>query len=63
LEEACGPSKSRLAIRIGIAAPSVHLAAESQLSPSQRLESLFERMRFGDDLARAELRPLPPRES
>jgi transcriptional regulator with XRE-family HTH domain len=93
-----GVSQRRLAIRTGIAAPSisriengrespsferfaacmealgfeptvelhelrseadpVHLAAEAQLTASQRLESLFEWMRFGDRLARAPLRPL-----
>lgn len=31
-------------------------------TPAQRLESLFEWMRFGDSLARAQLKPLPPRE-
>jgi transcriptional regulator with XRE-family HTH domain len=97
-----GVSQSRLAIRTGIAAPSisrienghespsferfaaclqalgfepsvelralagssadpVHLAAEARLTPAQRLESLFEWMRFGDRLARAELQPLPDR--
>jgi len=100
--ERAGVSQSRLAIRTGIAAPSisrienghespsferfaacvlalgfepsvelralagsradpVHLAAEAQLTPSQRLGSLFEWMRFGDRLARAELRPLADR--
>jgi transcriptional regulator with XRE-family HTH domain len=39
-----------------------HLAAEASLTPSQRLESLFEWMKFGDRLARAELRPLADRE-
>ena len=47
----------------GSRADPAHLAAEAQLTPSQRLESLFEWMRFGDRLARAELRPLTPRES
>jgi len=42
----------------GSRADPVHLAAEAQLTPSQRLESLFEWMRFGDRLARAPLRPL-----
>jgi transcriptional regulator with XRE-family HTH domain len=97
-----GVSQSRLAIRTGIAAPSisrienghespsferfaaclqalgfepsielralagsqadpVHLAAEARLTPAQRLESLFGWMRFGDRLARAELRPLVDR--
>jgi hypothetical protein len=32
------------------------------MTSSQRLESLFEWMRFGDRLARAELRALPARE-
>jgi len=40
-----------------------HLAAESQLTPAQRLENLFEWMRFGDRLARAQLRPLADRDS
>ena len=47
----------------GSRADPVHLAAEARLTPSQRLESLFEWMRFGDRLARAELRPLAPREN
>lgn len=38
-----------------------HLAEESALSPSERLERLFEWMRFGDRLARAEVRPVAPR--
>ena len=46
----------------GSRADPVHLAAEAQLTPSQRLESLFEWMRFGDRLARAEVRPLAGRE-
>jgi transcriptional regulator with XRE-family HTH domain len=45
----------------GSRADPVHLAAEAQLTPAQRLESLFEWMRFGDRLARAELRPLAAR--
>jgi transcriptional regulator with XRE-family HTH domain len=45
----------------GSEADPVHLAAEAQLAPSQRLESLFEWMKFGDRLARAELRPLADR--
>lgn len=45
----------------GSRADPTHLAAEAQLTPAQRLESLFEWMRFGDRLARAELRPLAPR--
>jgi transcriptional regulator with XRE-family HTH domain len=47
----------------GSEADPVHLAAEAQLTPSQRLESLFSWMKFGDRLARAELRPLADRES
>lgn len=47
----------------GSEADPVHLAAEAQLTPSQRLESLFEWMRFGDRLARAQLRRLSDRES
>ena len=46
----------------GSRADPVHLAAEAQLTPSQRLEGLFEWMRFGDRLARADVRPLAPRE-
>ncbi len=46
----------------GSGADPVHLAAEARLTPSQRLESLFEWMRFGDRLARAPLRPLGSRE-
>lgn len=46
----------------GSEADPVHLAAEARLSPSERLESLFEWMKFGDRLARAELRPLADRE-
>ncbi|HEV7482573.1 MAG TPA: helix-turn-helix transcriptional regulator [Solirubrobacterales bacterium] len=46
----------------GSEADPVHLAAEAQLTPSQRLESLFEWMKFGDRLARAELRPIADRE-
>jgi transcriptional regulator with XRE-family HTH domain len=45
----------------GSQADPAHLAAEAQLTPSQRLEGLFEWMRFGDRLARAEVRPLPAR--
>ena len=97
-----GVSQRQLAIRTGIAAPSIsriengrespsferfaaclealgfeptvelrelsgsradpnHLAAEAQLTPSRRLESLFEWMRFGDRLGRAPLRPLSGR--
>ena len=43
-------------------ADPVHLAAEAGETPSQRLERLFEWMRFGDRLARVELRPLSDRE-
>jgi transcriptional regulator with XRE-family HTH domain len=46
----------------GSEADPVHLAAEAQLTPAQRLEGLFEWMRFGDRLARAQLRPLSKRE-
>jgi transcriptional regulator with XRE-family HTH domain len=46
----------------GSEADPVHLAAEAQLTPAQRLEGLFEWMRFGDRLARAQLRPLTDRE-
>lgn len=46
----------------GSEADPVHLAAEGQLTPSERLEGLFEWMKFGDRLARAELRPLADRE-
>jgi len=46
----------------GSEADPVHLAAEAQLTPAQRLESLFSWMKFGDRLARAELRPLSDRE-
>lgn len=45
----------------GSQAAPVHLAAEAKLTPAQRLERLFEWMRFGDDLARAPLKPLAPR--
>lgn len=47
----------------GSHADPVHLAAEAELTPAQRLESLFEWMRFGDSLARAGLKPLPPRDA
>jgi transcriptional regulator with XRE-family HTH domain len=47
----------------GSEADPVHLAAEAELTPAQRLESLFEWMRFGDRLARAQLRPLSDRET
>jgi transcriptional regulator with XRE-family HTH domain len=47
----------------GSQADPVHLAAEAELTPAQRLESLFEWMRFGDSLARAHLMPLAPREA
>jgi hypothetical protein len=46
----------------GSEADPTHLAAEARMTPSQRLESLFEWMRFGDRLARARLRPLSARE-
>jgi len=46
----------------GSQADPVHLAAEVELTPAQRLESLFEWMRFGDSLARAQLKPLTPRD-
>lgn len=46
----------------GSQADPVHLAAEAELTPAQRLESLFEWMRFGDELARAQLKPLAPRD-
>jgi transcriptional regulator with XRE-family HTH domain len=45
----------------GSQADPIHLAAEGELTPAQRLESLFEWMRFGDSLARAQLKPLAPR--
>ena len=47
----------------GSEADPVHLAAEAEATPSQRLERLFEWMRFGDRLGRAQLRPLPRRGS
>jgi len=47
----------------GSEADPVHLMAEAELTPAQRLESLFEWMRFGDSLARAQLKPLSPRET
>jgi transcriptional regulator with XRE-family HTH domain len=47
----------------GSQADPVHLAAEAELTPAQRLESLFEWMRFGDSLARSQLKPLAPREA
>jgi transcriptional regulator with XRE-family HTH domain len=43
---------------VGSRADPVHLAAETRLTPAQRLEGLFEWMRFGDRLARAPVRPL-----
>lgn len=46
----------------GSEADLVHLSAEAELTPAQRLESLFEWMRFGDRLARAQLRPISERE-
>lgn len=45
----------------GSDADPIHLAAEAAMTPSQRLESLFEWMRFGDRLAHAQLRPLSGR--
>ena len=45
----------------GSEADPIHLAAEARLTPAQRLERLFEWMRFGDRLARAQLRPLADR--
>lgn len=51
-----------LHVLVGSRVDPAHLAAEARLTPAQRLESLFEWMRFGDRLARAELRPLTPRE-
>lgn len=45
----------------GSDADPTHLAAEAGMTPSQRLASLFEWMRFGDRLAHAQLRPLPER--
>lgn len=51
-----------LRILAGSRADPAHLAAEAQLTPARRLESLFEWMRFGDRLAHAGLRPLSPRE-
>jgi transcriptional regulator with XRE-family HTH domain len=47
----------------GSQADPVHLAAEAELTPAQRLESLFEWMRFGDSLARAQLKPLVARKA
>jgi transcriptional regulator with XRE-family HTH domain len=47
----------------GSRADLVHLAAEAELTPAQRLESLFEWMRFGDSLARVGLKPLAPRDA
>jgi transcriptional regulator with XRE-family HTH domain len=47
----------------GSEADPIHLAAEAAMTPSQRLESLFEWMRFGDRLASAQLRPLSDRRS
>jgi transcriptional regulator with XRE-family HTH domain len=46
----------------GSEADPTHLAAEAQLTPAQRLQSLFEWMRFGDRLARAQLRPVADRD-
>lgn len=42
----------------GSDADPVHLVAEAQMTPAQRLESLFSWMRFGERLANAQLRPL-----
>ncbi len=47
----------------GSRADPVHLRAEAELTPAQRLESLFEWMRFGDTLARARLKPLVSRDA
>lgn len=47
----------------GSQADPVHLAAEMELTPAQRLERLFEWMRLGDSLARAKLKPLAPRDT
>lgn len=47
----------------GSRADPIHHAAETGLTPAQRLESLFEWMRFGDGLARAPLNPLAPRDA
>jgi transcriptional regulator with XRE-family HTH domain len=46
----------------GSEADAAHLAAEAAGTPAERLERLFEWMRFGDRLARAPLRPLGARE-
>jgi transcriptional regulator with XRE-family HTH domain len=46
----------------GSEADTAHLAAEVAETPAERLERLFEWMRFGDRLARAPLRPLAGRE-
>lgn len=45
----------------GSEADSVHLAAEAEMTPAERLESLFAWMRFGDRLARARPQPLEGR--
>lgn len=45
----------------GSDADPIHLAAEAAMTPSQRLASPFQWMRFGDRLAQAQLRPLPER--
>jgi len=42
----------------GSEADPMHLGAEAAGTPAERLERLFEWMRFGDRLARAPLRPL-----
>lgn len=45
----------------GSEADPVHLDAEAGGTPAERLERLFEWMRFGDRLARAPLHPLAGR--
>jgi transcriptional regulator with XRE-family HTH domain len=45
----------------GSDADPVHLEAEARMTPAQRLESLFAWMRFGEQLADAQLRPLRER--
>lgn len=44
-------------------ADPAHLHAEAEMTPAQRLESLFAWMRFGERLADAQLRPLRERRS
>lgn len=46
----------------GSRADPKHLAAEMQLTPSERLVNLFEWMQFGDQLARAVVSRASPRE-